>query len=465
MKLARRILTAIAVISVAGCFGFSAVSAMPEGEWDGKEVIRNNRSYVLSGRAELADDLFIPSETTLTLKEGAELIIPEGKSLIIEGGVNLRQRSSLFSSGNVKVAPSGTLSVYGSAYAEEGSSFMVSGALNIRPEGRVENKTAAVLDSGGIMTIAGGLQLTTGSSLAGMGNIYIENSGTLITGGNITIEEGTLESAGHITVERKGNIFVFDSMNMREGSTVTEYGKIIAAADGVIKDSAVHTDLSVFSTDILKNEEDVILRGIDVSWVQGDIDWEAVSKSGIDFAVIRAGRGDIDDSGPKEDTHFRQNIEGARQYGIDVGVYFYSYAETTAEAEQEAYFFINLLEGYEITFPVVVDMEEDGRRVDMSDVAEVFMETVAGGGYYPMLYSYKSRLDNHFSDSLKDRYAVWVAKLDDPEPQTDYEYYIWQYSHEGKVNGIEGNVDYNIAYRDFPDILRDYGLNKLSGAQ
>lgn len=462
MKLVKRILTAIAVFSVAGCFGFSAVSAMPEGEWDGRETLRNNRSYVLSGRAVLEDDLFVPSETTFTLKEGAELIIPEGKSLIIEGGVNLRQHSNLFSSGSVRVAPTGTLSVYGSAYAEEKSFLMVSGALNIRPEGALENKTAAILDMGGMMTVAGNLQLTTGASFSCMGDIYIENGGELITGGSITIEEGTLESAGHITVERKGNIFVFDSMNMREGSTVTEYGKIIAVSEGVIKDSAVHTDLSIFSTDILINEDEVILRGIDVSWVQGDIDWEAVSKSGIDFAVIRAGRGDIDDSGPKEDTHFRQNIEGALRYGLDVGVYFYSYAETVDEAEQEAYFFLNLLNGYEITYPVVVDMEEDGRRIDMSDIAEVFLETVAGGGYYPMLYSYQSRLDNYFSDSLKDRYAVWVAKLDDPEPDTDYGYYIWQYSHEGKVNGIEGNVDYNVAYRDFPDILRDYGLNKLT---
>ena len=86
MKLVKRILTFIAVFSVIGCFGFSAVSAMPEGEWNGRETLRNNRSYVLSDRAVLEEDLFIPSETTLTLKEGAELIIPEGKSLIIEGG-------------------------------------------------------------------------------------------------------------------------------------------------------------------------------------------------------------------------------------------------------------------------------------------------------------------------------------------------------------------------------------------
>lgn len=461
MKLAKRILTVIAVVSVAGCFGFSAVSAMPEGEWDGRETLRNNRSYVLSGRAVLQEDMTVPSETTLTLKENAELIIPEGVSLTIDGGVNLRHNSDLISSGNVKVSSGGTLSLYGNACAEENSSFIVSGLLDIRPEGGLEIETATVLDHGATLTAAGSLQLTRNASLTSMGNIYIENGGELINGGNITVEEGIFDSSGHITVERKGNIFVFGDMNLRDGSTVTEYGKIINTASGNITDLALHTDLSIFSSDILKNEDEVILRGIDVSWVQGDIDWEAVSKSGIDFAVIRAGRGDIDGTGPKEDTHFRQNIQAANEYGIDVGVYFYSYAETVGEAEQEAYFFLNLLSDYEITFPVVADMEENGRRVDMTDVAETFLEIISGGGYYPMLYSYQARLDNHFSRSVKENYAVWVAKLDDPQPDTDYDYYIWQYSHEGKVNGIEGNVDFNVAYRDFPDIFRDYGLNRL----
>ncbi|MCM1054044.1 MAG: glycoside hydrolase family 25 protein [Bacteroides sp.] len=461
MKLVGRILTIIAVVSVAGCFGFSAVSAMPEGEWTGAERLRNNRSYVVSGRAVLQTDMTVPAETVVTLRENAELIIPEGVSLTIDGGVNLRQKSALVSSGGIKVSESGTLSLYGSACAEESSSFIVSGLLDIRPEGSLELKTASVLDQGGVLTDAGSLMLTRSASLSSMGNIYIENDGELINGGNITVEEGIFDSSGSITVERKGNIFVFSEMNLREGSSVTEYGKIIQASAGNITDSALHTDLSVFSSDILKNEEEVILRGIDVSWVQGEIDWEAVSESGIDFAVIRAGRGDIDETGPKEDTHFRRNIEAANRYGIDVGVYFYSYAETVGEAEREAYFFLNLLDGYEITFPVVLDMEETGRRVDMTDVAEAFLEIISGGGYYPMLYSYQARLDNHFSRSLKENYAVWVAKLDDPEPDTDYDYYIWQYSHEGRVNGIEGNVDYNVAYRDFPDIFRDYGLNKL----
>lgn len=461
MKLARQILTVIAVVSVAGCFGFSAVSALPEGEWDGREKLRNNRSYVISGRAVLAEDATVPPETTLTLKEGAELIIPDGLSFTVEGGVNLRQNSSLIYSGDVKVSDGGTLSLYGSAYGNEDSSLLVSGALNVRPEGSLETQSSAVLDREGVMTVAGGLRLAREASLVSMGSVYVENGGEVLNGGDITVEEGVFDSSGHITVERKGNIFVFGSMNLREGSTVTEYGKIIPAAGGIVDDFASHTDLSIFSSDILKNEDEVILRGIDVSWVQGDIDWEAVSKSGIDFAVIRAGRGDIDGTGPKEDTYFRQNIEAANEYGVDVGVYFYSYAETVEEAEREAFFFLELLDGYKITYPVVADLEEEGRRINMTDIAETFLETISAGGYYPMLYSYQARLDAHFDSDIKDNYAVWVAKLEDPRPDTDYEYYIWQYSHEGKVNGIEGNVDFNVAYRDFPDILKDYGLNGL----
>lgn len=461
MKLIKRILTIIAVVSVFGCFGFSAVSAVPEGEWDGQDALRNNRSYILSKRAVLENDLVVPEETTLTLMEGAELIIPEGVSLTIDGGVNLRQNSNMFSSGSVKVSESGTLSVYGSTYSEKGSTLMISGMTDIHPEGTMEIESAAVLDTSGTLTVAGNMQLTNNASFVSMGNTYIGNSGELITGGNITVESGVFDSSGHITIERKGNIFVFGELNLREGSSITEYGKIVNTELGTVMDMAFHTDLSIFSSDILKNEDDVMLKGIDVSWVQGDIDWREIAKSDIDFAMIRAGRGDIDGTGSKEDTHFRQNIEEARRYGIDVGVYFYSYALTVEEAEREAYFYLNLLNGYEITFPVVLDMEETD-DTDLTQIAEAFLETIAGGGYYPMLYSYKAGLDSHFSSELKEKYALWVAKLGEEPPETSYDYFIWQYSHHGKISGIEGSVDFNIAYRDFPTIFRDYGLNKLT---
>lgn len=212
----------------------------------------------------------------------------------------------------------------------------------------------------------------------------------------------------------------------------------------------------------LKNETKTYLKGIDVSWAQGEIDWEAVSRSGIDFAYIRAGRGDIDGSGPKADKYFLQNIRGANKYGIDVGVYFYSYALTEEDARAEARLTLDLISGYTVTYPVVYDLEEWMDRSNLADIAKAYMDTIAEGGYYPMLYSFRYGVDGNFSKDFTDTYAIWVAQRSNNRPETDYDYYIWQYSFTGKVDGIKGDVDLDISYLDFPEIFRRYGINNLS---
>ena len=212
----------------------------------------------------------------------------------------------------------------------------------------------------------------------------------------------------------------------------------------------------------LKNETKTYLKGIDVSWAQGEIDWEAVSKSGIDFAYIRVGRGDIDGSGPKADKYFLQNIRGANKYGIDVGVYFYSYALTEEDARAEARLTLELIRDYTVTYPVVYDLEEWMDRSNLADIAKAYMDTVADAGYYPMLYSFRYGVDGNFSKDFTDTYAIWVAQRSSNRPETDYDYYIWQYSFTGKVDGIKGSVDLDISYLNFPEIFSKYGINNLS---
>ena len=338
----------------------------------------------------------------------------------------------------------------------------VKGAFDVRPKGLAEISSIALFDTGSIVTAESGFTCTERGEIIDKGRFYIENDGEMTVGGKITVTEGDLVSNGSVTLERKGRIEVYGNAVFHENSQLTSYGKIERRENGAVTDNSTHTDLSVYTSKILKNEDEVLKRGIDVSWVQGDIDWEKVSKSGIDFVLIRAGRGPIDETGSKEDTHFRQNIEGANKYGVDVGVYFYSYAETVEQAEEEAEFFVNLLSEYQITYPVIVDLEEDVGTSDLSEVAEAFAQIISGKGYFPMIYSYRYRIDDHLSSEIKDKYALWVAQTG-TQPETDYDYYIWQYSHEGKINGIEGNVDFNLAYRDFPDIFAYYGLNGMEG--
>lgn len=464
MKLIRYTMTAIAIMSVAGCFGFAAAAALPEGEWDGSSALRNNRTYVLNSAAEIGESLVIPGNTVLTLREGASIVVNDGAELIIEGGLNLQKGSSLFSDGSVLVGESGTLSIYGDVESSAAADVGIDGLLDIHPEAQVKLYSDNVIGKSGQVINSGHLLLERESETVQEGAVYIENDGTITVGGRLDIaEESVFYSNGEVTVERKGEVYVIGSMELREGSTLTAAGAIMRIDDGIIIDLAFHTDLSIYSSKPLEREDHVLLRGIDVSWVQGDIDWPLVARSGIDFVIIRAGRGDIDGTGPSMDTYFTQNIQGALENGLNVGVYFYSYAETPEQAETEARFFVDLLDGYEITYPVIMDLEEelDEEDADISGIVEAFLETVAESGYYPMLYSYKARLDYVLDREIVEKYALWVAQFSTQRPVTEYNYYMWQYSYEGRINGIDGNVDYDVAYRNFPEILRYYGLNKL----
>ena len=465
MKGVRYIMTTIAVLSVAGCFGFAAAAAPPESEWDGSSALRNNRTYILSSSVEIGENVVIPEDTVLTMKDGASLYVNSEAELVIDGGLNLQDGSSLFSGGSVLVNESGTLSVYGNVEASADANAEINGLLDIRPGAEVKLYSENVFGENGRVTDAGHLILERDSGTVQNGALYIENGGRLTVGGRLDVS-GVLDSSGEVTVERKGGVYVSGSMNLREGSVLTAAGAVVQEENGNITDLAFHTDLSIYSAKPLVQEDYVVLRGIDVSWVQGDIDWPRVARSGIDFVIIRAGRGDIDGTGPSMDTHFLQNIQGALENGLDVGVYFYSYAHNAEQAETEARFFTGLLDGYEITYPVIMDLEEEfedesEETAELSEIAEAFLETVAEEGYYPMLYSYKSRLDYVIDSEITEKYALWVAQFGSEQPEAEYDYYMWQYSYEGRINGIEGNVDFNVAYRNFPEILRYYGLNKL----
>ena len=133
-----------------------------------------------------------------------------------------------------------------------------------------------------------------------------------------------------------------------------------------------------------------ITRGIDVSFWQGDINWTRVAESDVDFAFIRVGYNSSNGT-LYEDTQFADNMKGANQAGIPIGVYFYSVAKTTAQAEQEAEFVISKIQGYKVSYPVVFDLE-DSRLINgltdlqRANIVVAFCNKVKEAGYYPMLY-------------------------------------------------------------------------------
>lgn len=195
------------------------------------------------------------------------------------------------------------------------------------------------------------------------------------------------------------------------------------------------------------------LRGIDVSEYQGEIDWSQAAQ-GLDFAMIRAARRGYTEGGLYEDSFFEQNITAALENGLQVGVYVFSQAITVAEALEEANFVISLLDGYEISLPVVFDwetVEDETARTHgiapetLNDCAVAFCEKVKAAGYSPAVYFNRQFGYYKFDLARLVDYDLWLSVPGD-WPDFYYAAELWQYSFAGSVSGIEGNVDMDMMF-------------------
>ena len=242
--------------------------------------------------------------------------------------------------------------------------------------------------------------------------------------------------------------------------TVTRGGKVTGVSPGNAT-ITLSTDNGL-SDSIFITVYSSVLKGIDVSKWNGDINWKKVKASGkADFVMIRASYGS-EDTDPKLDA----NVRGAESQNIPYGFYHYTYARTTAQAKQEAKYFLNAIKDYDPTYPIVLDIEEEFYksmdRETVTDIVKVFMNAFEKAGYYAMIYSYSRFFDSCvYMDELSD-YDVWVACWGDKEKLAEsygYYYGMWQYSETGKIAGIEEYVDLNYAYKDYRGIIIKYGLN------
>ena len=197
-------------------------------------------------------------------------------------------------------------------------------------------------------------------------------------------------------------------------------------------------------------------NGIDVSKWQGDIDWKAVAGAGIDFAIIRVGYRGYTAGSLVEDEYFRKNISGATKAGIKVGVYFFTQAVTEAEAVEEASMAIECVKGYHLDYPIFIDTEWSGgypggradnlSKAQRTKVVKAFCRTVRNSGYKAGVYASKSWYQsNLYADELNE-YVIWVAQYNSECTYTG-KYSMWQYTSQGSVPGIKGNVDMNVFYR------------------
>ena len=208
------------------------------------------------------------------------------------------------------------------------------------------------------------------------------------------------------------------------------------------------------------------IKGLDVSRFQGEVDWERVKAAGYRFAMLRAGYGDS-----TVDEQFRRNASECNRIGLPIGAYWFCYAATTENAAKEADSCIRTVSGYRLDYPVCYDIEQasadyiEKQGVSFTpalarELVKSFCSRVESKGYFAMFYSNQSFFNTYLGTALTKRYAFWYARYTDTFDGTDCG--IWQYTSTGRVPGISGNVDLDLAYVDYPSVIRRAGLNHLS---
>ena len=193
------------------------------------------------------------------------------------------------------------------------------------------------------------------------------------------------------------------------------------------------------------------IQVMDVSYAQKNIDWQKVKEDGIDMAMIRLGYRGYETGQLNLDEYYDANCKGAKEAGIEAGVYFFSQAITVEEAEEEAKYAIKYYKKKKLKGPIAFDMEpiNGANRIthltteERTAIADAFMSYVKKKGYEPLLYGNPTWLRGSLDLSLLTDYDVWLAHYIDVTAYP-YDYVMWQYTSKGKVAGITGNVDLNV---------------------
>ena len=206
--------------------------------------------------------------------------------------------------------------------------------------------------------------------------------------------------------------------------------------------------------------------GIDVSEWQGVIDWAKAKAGGIKFAILRAG------ISSRADKCFATNYAACENAGIPAGAYWYCTATTVADAKAQAKLFLQIISGKKFAYPVYMDLEEHEQfalgKAKCSELADAFLTVLEQAGYFAGLYCSTSYLQQYLTDSIRSRYAIWVAQYY-TSCTYDGDYGIWQYNVAGNaeydiigqksIPGIVGECDMDYCYTDYPAIIKAAGLN------
>ena len=293
--------------------------------------------------------------------------------------------------------------------------------------------------------------------------IWLNNSYTVNVGSDISLTDKilcgddtdpnpTCEVIGEYNMNEAGTYpLVFKATDNSGNVTEKEFNLIVREPKSSGTSSGSVSTKTLFSEVVDAHKTENTEIGLDISKWQGDVDFNALKESGVEFVIIRVGTSSGINGENLVDSKFEQNINGANKAGIPVGVYFYSYANSEDRAISDALWVLEQIKDYKVDLPIAFDWENwsfynefNLSFFGLSNMADSFVKTVRDAGYEGMLYSSKNYLEDIW---FKRDYPVWLAHY---TTKTNYEgdYEFWQLCNNGRVAGINGDVDINIRYLD-----------------
>lgn len=199
-----------------------------------------------------------------------------------------------------------------------------------------------------------------------------------------------------------------------------------------------------------------VMNVVDVSKHNGEVDFNAIKEAGYEGVIIRAGYGKYY---TQVDPMFTKNYLKAKQAGMHVGAYWYSYAQTGDDAMQEALVFMRALDGKQFDLPVYIDIEEACSKSKANEIVLTFCDALEEEGYFAGVYASRSYAQSYINKTTLMNYTFWCAEWGTTQCNYGGPYAMWQYSDKGKFKGMTADFDLNVCYVDFPSIIKKGGYN------
>lgn len=206
----------------------------------------------------------------------------------------------------------------------------------------------------------------------------------------------------------------------------------------------------------------IVINGIDVSMHQGEIDFAKVKKAGVKFVIIRCNNWDDVKNCVVKDPYFEQNYKNAKAAGLDVGAYYYTWNTTAGGAMDDAALCMKYLSGKKFEYPIYFDLEWQKAfakgKATCDAMVRAFCDRLEDNGYFAGLYISRIPLQTYISPDVASSYSLWIAEYG-AKCNYDGLFGMWQYSDNGRVSGISGDVDLDECYVDYPKIVKEGGFN------